>query len=273
MNIFERQTKEMLIPPGFHAVTIPVDARASASLNWEQAIQEAEFFASSGFQLVFDLDLGLFSNLSHPLSHQAQFAALKLSIDHFSTTLLERFGHLCAGIILVKDLLPLKHDAKTTSEYLALLVDQLPSDLSVFALYDAKNTSPAAFALYTRKDFYERVTLAVRSSPFPLYGAVWEDDHPADISIGRTHVHKKAVQPEYGVVLLDEPDDASKEELEKILTQLLESNRSFKIIPELRLAAEWDELHTLYIPKQKLSEQGMRMLQGFIAAGGNVETV
>lgn len=90
------------IPFGFDAVTIPLDGRVQTDLNWENARQKALQAIEKGYAIMWDLDLGLFNRLFHPLTHQSQFLSLTLSLEHFRDSLWKELKSHSLGITLFR---------------------------------------------------------------------------------------------------------------------------------------------------------------------------
>ncbi len=88
-------------------VIIPLDGTSLSQLNWDNSLQKAAKCIESGYKIVFHLDLGLFDQLHHPISHEGQFQALKLSCRHFREVVIEKFGNAILGVILYQGAFPL----------------------------------------------------------------------------------------------------------------------------------------------------------------------
>jgi len=90
------------IPIGFNAVRIPIDGTLQADLNWKDAHQAAEHYINKGLKIFWEIDLGLFHHLKHPLNNQTQFLSLSLSLEHFRDTLWKQFRSETAGLCLYR---------------------------------------------------------------------------------------------------------------------------------------------------------------------------
>lgn len=100
-RIFEGSAQEE-VPPDFNAVTIQLDGRLQADLNWKKARQQALIAVEKGYALMWDMQLGLFTELIQPLTHQAQFLSLTLSLEHFLDSLWKEFKSHTIGISLFR---------------------------------------------------------------------------------------------------------------------------------------------------------------------------
>jgi len=90
------------IPEGFNAVKILLDGRTTSDLNWNHAKSLALRYSEQGLKLFWEMDLGLFSGLTQPLSDKTQYASLGIAIDHFRDTLWKEFQHETIGICLFR---------------------------------------------------------------------------------------------------------------------------------------------------------------------------
>lgn len=90
------------IPSWANAVCIPLDGRMSSDLNWTKQIQFARECSSTGIQILWDLDLGLFQSLQFPLKHQGQYRSLGLALEHFRNTIWSQFENSTFGISLYR---------------------------------------------------------------------------------------------------------------------------------------------------------------------------
>lgn len=100
--IFDANNFTENIPVGFNVVRIPIDGKLKADLNWDLAHQAALRYIEKGLKIFWEIDLGLFENLTHPLANQAQFLSLCLSLEHFRDTLWKQFKSQTVGICLYR---------------------------------------------------------------------------------------------------------------------------------------------------------------------------
>lgn len=91
------------------AAIIPLDGSIKSHLNWSDAFQIADTCIEKGVKIIFNLELGLFNGLEHPLPHQGQFQALTLSCDHFRREAVPRFGNSLLGVILYQGAMNTTH--------------------------------------------------------------------------------------------------------------------------------------------------------------------
>ncbi len=100
-RIFEGSWQTHL-PSGFDAVTIDLDGRVQSDLDWKKAREEAQRAVEKGYALMWNIELGLFQKLTQPLTHQAQFLSLTLSLEHFRDSLWKEFKMQTVGISLFR---------------------------------------------------------------------------------------------------------------------------------------------------------------------------
>lgn len=83
---------------GCNTVKIRLDGRLKAELDWKGAGEMARRYVEQGLSLFWELDLGLFSQLPMPLSHQTQYLSLGISLDHFRESLWNEFASSSVGV-------------------------------------------------------------------------------------------------------------------------------------------------------------------------------
>ena len=99
-RIFEGNPEHLV--EGFDAVVIPLDGRLQADLKWDEARRKASQAIENGYDILWSLDLALFSGLAQPLVNQQQFLTLSLSIEHFRDTLWQEFKAKTMGLSLFR---------------------------------------------------------------------------------------------------------------------------------------------------------------------------
>lgn len=165
------------------------------------------------------------------------------------------------------------------AEYLNLLTGSVPDTLSFFLMLDASEiTSDFLLAGLLNKEHFPRFHLVVkRRHPFfreEILGGelAWESEVQEKGMIGKVFKESSFVKPRLGFCLpsqsLCRPSLALS--LSQAFIYLQKQQKSFRIIPEVDLAAEWEGLDCLIIDTQLVNIQFKRKLQGFCAAGGTV---
>lgn len=101
-HIFDATYCGEAVPEGFDAVRIKIDGSVKADLSWKKEREAAVAYIQQGLRLFWEIDLGIFDTISHPLDHRPQFLSLALSLDHFRDTLLKEFSQKTIGLCLYR---------------------------------------------------------------------------------------------------------------------------------------------------------------------------
>ncbi|MDB6081578.1 MAG: hypothetical protein JWO53_850 [Chlamydiia bacterium] len=245
---------------GSDTTSITLNARMDSKLNWQKEQELVSLLREKNQKIIYFLDLGLFSELTQPLIHEAQFQALLLAIDHFVETFISPYEDCLAEVILCKESLPFHLstsdpilDRNQAADYLQLLVDHLPEEVIPYAILDASTLQdPLLVAQLTAKDSFcnGRLELIILNSPFPILS---EPPATAVLLPRLTVTTKDAYQ-------------GLREEIERLISQKI----PFKVISEDFLSIEWEGIDTLIVQEKGISLEGRRKLQGFTAAGGEI---
>lgn len=162
------------------------------------------------------------------------------------------------------------------SEYLSLLSAGIPDSLPIFLMLDASNIDDSfLIAQLLNKEYFIRFHLGVKGfSVMSHEGEIaWEGNCLEKDVISREI--KKPTKSERYKLALCLPSGviyrpSATEALNQALITLHKFTLSFRIISEINLAIEWDELDYLIVDSRFVSFQFKRRLQGFCAAGGSV---
>lgn len=101
LRIFEGD-EQSSDPTGFDAVTIHIDGRTKSDLDWKNAHVQARSAIEKGFSIMWNIEMGLFQELTQPLTRQSQFLSLTLALEHFRDTLWKEFKEHTAGLTLYR---------------------------------------------------------------------------------------------------------------------------------------------------------------------------
>jgi hypothetical protein len=271
LKIFDRQNPQEPIPEGFTAANILVDARPASSLNWTKETQEAELLIKNGYRICFELDFGLFGPTFKGIAHQGQFQTIVLALDEFRNRLLNRFEEHVEAVILYRSTCPFTsiHERDIQMDYLDLLRQELPDTLITLLLFDCTSMQDAfSFARLFSPDRFSLFTLALTNAPLLLSSACWNNGNALLGYIGRDLAQNTPKKCSKGLLL--PRFTSNSDSLKPLLDSLVTNNELFKIISEDNLALEWDGLDVLYVQKTCLEATSLRMIDGFIAAGGVV---
>lgn len=272
---------------GYNTVSIDLDGKVSADLDWSLAEKMAQKVVEEERMIIWNLDLGLFHQLKASLSNQSQFLSLLLSLEHFRDTLWVRFKNQTVGVCLYNgpanfaqqlfwddhlqtNYLNWKTKCTTfeendsywkklfardaAAEYLHLLVNQMPDALQFFAVLNVLPEIPLHLQLQlTHRERFDRFHLIIKNCKL---GSFLTEESKIAICL-----------PGYQVV-----DPACFYELEEVLQNFLAQQIKFRMIPENDLINEWHGLDYIVVMPLTITAAGKRKLQGFCAAGGTVVT-
>lgn len=293
------------VPERFNAIVIQLDGRMRADLAWNEAKQVAFEAIQKGLFILWEIDLGILSQLPFPLDHQSQYAALRLSLEHFRDAIWKEYHEHSLGVSLYKGtgdfsahfqwndsyVENLKEWEKERSseidvlsifcrevvvEYIALLSSCLPDTILKYLeieipegsdlLWEAQVFDPEAF---------EQFNLIIKNGSLPLQGIGWGKSLPWGYCGSVLPLFNGREEEKVGLCLpaQNKYNIQVCYELEKILKGLMSSKVSFRLISEDHLTTEWDGLDEIIYIEKGLSGQGRRKLQGFTAAGGTVRPV
>lgn len=213
---------------------LTLDASLASDLQWEQEV--------SAPHILWELDFSI-TQLSPP-----HLASHQLAVKHFVETVWEAHQEKTLGVILYKGKKPL-FPLEAFAEYLHHLAALLPDEVPPFALFDCPGDP-----LHFSKEIFPHIHLGFRHSPFGILE--WgETFRPLryDMSLG--------------VLLPLREKGVAFEMLQKRLASV---QVPYRMIAEPYLTEEWDELDELIVFPDLISPWGLRMVQGFEAAGGKV---
>jgi len=265
------------------SITISLQAGVKADLDWTQAIGKAHEASEQGNKLFWELELGLFNKLLHPLAHQSQFLSLALSLDHFRERIWEEFGPVSEGVSLYtgnidysktfpwddaqhanflgwckEHACPENERSKAlycrdaATDYLRLLAARLPDAIPTYVTLNADRVDDLEVtAQLLNVECYEPIKLKIFNSPFGN----------ADSTIAL------CIPPSTSTLSKAPPN------LKEALQTLIAKNLRPRLIPEENLISEWDGLDTLLVCSDYVTASGRRKLLGFCAAGGQIVTL
>jgi hypothetical protein len=281
--------------------TIRLDGAFSSSLDWKQERKEALSALASGKRVLWHLDLGLFQRLLKPLSDQGQFLNLCLALDHFKDKIWKEFHRFSHGVLLYRIpgnfLQSFFWDAEQLNNLRGWIRERFSSwecfcsEVSVSSA-SFEELTPAAletsengrfllqlFARDVATDYLSQLCFRLPSE-IPAYVDFesWPQDDWLKLLLTHPERYKQME------LLSDHPWRLNEEKkmgicmppLSVVQPSLLKPFESFiarsdlKWIPEEMVTASWDGLDQLIYSSAVISQQGLRKIQGFRAAGGEV---
>lgn len=243
-------------------ISILIAAKSGDDLTWSQEYAEALAAKESGKRILWVLDLGI-DPICSPLTDEAVFAQRALALTTFSK-FLAPFLDVTEGVVLAKSLLfRLWHERDSHEETLGTPDDSFKSRLKSMTLF--------ADYLHRLASFLpEEVKVLVSIEE------AGEKRAEKEILLSKERFRHIVAQEERDVMVacvLPEDDlchQKTREGLEAMFAGLEKQNLVFRCIPEALLNEEWSGLETLVFYAPAMTRVGVRMAQGFTAAGGKV---
>lgn len=276
---------------------ISLEAGVRASLDWKEVEKEAFQAIENGRMILWEFELGLFTELPAPFSDEGQLQALKLSLEHFRKTVWSSFKSSTIGAIIYKGTADfsaqfpwnveeeiryqawLENDLDTPFlrrlfcqqicfDYLNFLFPSLPEDLLPFLFLDAQGLSFADFLSLTSRERFPHANLAITSDYFDQYSLIlpslrWKQEKVMQQPSQRVHLG----------VCLPSAQCRNEKVWNTAANALKELNTPFLVMTETHFPHEWDGIDEVIVFTEGISMQGRRKLNGFKAAGGWVREV
>ncbi len=272
---------------------VNLDGTTKSTLDWSKQRKIAE----GRNDILWNIDLGLFSRLPEPLSTQTQYQSLKLSLEHFCNTLWKEFRNETRGICLYKGPADFsigfpwdEGQKKNLAEWVLhgfgdaeTLLDEV--GVSTELLLENED-GRHLMSLYCRDVAGEYLDLISGYLPEGLdayisfdASAILDPVKRAQLITKERFPHLKIItdgQMESSVPIgicfpsVDVVRPSQYRVFKKVLGKLTSEKIEFRIIPEALLTSEWHGLDELYVSFETLSPQGKRKLLGFEATGGKV---
>jgi len=293
--------KDAEIPKDFNSIKIILNGRLDSSLDWKEKLDQADHYIKKGMNILWHLDLGLFEHLPEPISDQTQYLSLGLSIKHFRDKVWARFQSHTAGVVIYEGPIDLhsgvRWDQKLSDDfeavkksnptfninylstifsnqagmdYIDLLAGQMPGELPVSILMDASKINDFfLLAQLLSKERFDRLHRAISNSPLPF--ECFSNNIFATMSDGQLpKTDFKSINLGFCIPMRSQWFSEKILPTKAAFEKILEKNILFRVISEATLTTEWDGLDKLIVDEDALGPQGLRKLNGFIAAGGVV---
>ncbi|MDB2613856.1 hypothetical protein N9Y92_01705 [Chlamydiales bacterium] len=212
-----------------------LDGTYNASLKWK-----IPPFAE-GEKILWTLDLGL-DRLQFPLKDQAQFSGLKLSVNHFFDLIPEE--HILGVILYQGDLFDTFEKRNQMADYLDLLMESVPKNIPLHLEFNPGTKHPIRNRQFASQEVFHR---------FIVKGETDSKNAPL------------------GVLL--PPKEETRLEIYEELEKFVENQAPYRMIYESELINMWHGLDHLIIHPETITTEGLRMVKGFLAAGGELTRV
>lgn len=268
-------------------VVVPLVAGADSLLQWDRERQKARELVGQGYQLLWELQLGLFSSLAFPIGDQMQFHSLQLALRHFFATLWQEWSQDSVGVIVWRGEAGVWPQRLWNEEEELSFQDwgkEKGSDRSDYILqrqFDylrrltegTEETAPLYVALSLQVSLQKEISwlhparvapfvLALTPQQLPWGGMHWDREE----GVFRTYTTS---QHTLGVCLppLGTPCDAN---YLQALSDLNKNKKSFRLLSEETLLQDLEGLDQILYCLKNITQEGERKLQGFAAAGGEL---
>lgn len=286
----------------FDAVNIIIDASPESDLKWPQLEGEIQAVLDLGAKLSFEFHFGL-KERNFIFQDRIGLFSRKVALGHFTDKFYSRYekdtvnATLYRGSIDFSALISkheetkenffswLKETFQTTDpsrqqldifstnllmEYLHLLGAGMADSLHLMALLQFRGDKrPSEIAELLSRERFPHISPAVRNSPIPFEGYNWGEGSFGIKGVISTSVISKpdVSEPTIGVIIPEE-GKVDYERLDGIIKDLNQAGKAFSIFPECLTTESWFGLDEIIAISDVLSEEGVRMLRGFNAAGG-----
>ncbi len=266
---------------------IPLGGKLDASLNWKKELEVAREAVSQNKQLIWDLELGLFSTLKCGLSEQGQFMSLSYALEFFRTEIWPEFKDFSLGVSLYQGPFPFNGSEaalqelrwafeewlerreetpflkryffhKTFCDYLNTLATLLPDEAVAFIKVQKNTLSFEEILYFSSKEFFAHFQVLLD----PLFLEEVKGILPSLI-----HVNSKKITRAVLLPSVELEGEIAWRKIESLLSQISDP---FLYLTENQLTHSWDGIDELFVFSQQLSPQAERKLKGFCAAGGSV---
>lgn len=290
---FNPMIQEDLLSPveKANAVIITLPAFIDHELNWEKQIELAR--EKKNLQIVWHVSFDYENKPFSPFD-PLYFNAFNLALEAFNQTVYPQFTKRTLGVCLYKGDLNLfsrlkkcaqlqehyeeflsdyKADPSSFlntlfglnvfSDYVHRLASILPESVFPFCMLDATSYPSSLAAMLLCKRRFEHFLVAVKNKHF-IRELNWQS--------GQINASYPISKPSIALAL---PSDFLMsaqilDELKKLSERLEQAHIVFRFIPEEYLNEEWHQLDEIIYLSSALTPKGLRMLQGFEAAGGSL---
>lgn len=285
-------------PDSYDAINIVVDGSPSADLSFnglESKIEEALQYEK---QICIELFLDLFDehfSFADPLQFSIRKKALEALLECIPEEKVEHIilfrgpidftSHIKRNAQVEEDYELWKKDlesfqieeehllhlysAKLLSDFFHSLCSILPDHIKGALLFSIPAfLEMGKVAELLSEEIFSHLEVGIKNPKFFMEGICWGNGagthhlsyRPAKITYSEDEVKTAVVLPLLG--------DCNYKRFEKMCLHLIEQNIPFKIIEENLLNEKWFQIDTIYFDEEATSFDGMRMVDGFIAAGG-----
>jgi hypothetical protein len=241
---------------------------------WREERLLAERCKRENGRILWELDFG-FQTAPVAFDDPALFFSLSLAIQQFSKAFEADFSEISEGVVLYRGDLNIQEKILWSGS----LKDHYEEWLEQINGEDLLHYQ-RLFSFNVIAEYLHRLASFLPDSLKPIC-SFHVPQNLSRISVAQllskerfTHLSVEPVQKEASVGLILPPDEiltpANLKKCDQLCLHLEKENLFFKIIPEAFLNEEWHGLETLIAIDSLVTPQGRRLLQGFMAASGDV---
>lgn len=282
------------------SVIIPVDGSPSSDLSFANVIPLVEKAIASEKKVCLELFLDLYED-NFSFHDELSYSVRKKSIEALFTTLkaipIETFSH----IILYRGSLDFSHQiqsnaqtkiqftewvnlvnadieldhlhhlfsANLLSTFLHSLGTLLPESIKPVALFSLPQFLPVGkCAEILSEETFPHIEVGLKNPKYFIEGVCWGDGCGSSRLICKNLASIITEDDVKTAVILPFIGKVDYTRFEQVCIQLQQSNTPYKIIEENLLNEKWHEIDTIIFDQQNTTFDGNRMVNGFIAAGG-----
>ena len=265
-------------------ICISLAAGIKDSLDWQEEINSADIYVSSDAHIMWDLQLGLFSELQSLNENSMELKSLHLALEQFSSSIWDLYEKQSAGVVLYRGRLDISKEvhkfAGSETEFIEWLsvIGVTPENADArelyFSLYSVHLATeylqrlaphlPIAASTYLILEIDPKLSLAMQA--FMLNQERF--GHLRPLVIGSSHNIYPAATLGICLPPLAESYSTLYSVLEPLFQNLQEKNIQYRLIPEESLTALWQGLDEIIVQTATMTSITKRKLQGFAAAGG-----
>lgn len=217
--------------------SIPLDTSLRSDLTWDIKNEDPH--------IIWELDFAI------QTLNPAHLASYQLAVRSFIERIWDKHQESTLGVILYKGEIP-PFALEDFADYLHHIAAQLPDEVPPFALFNCPG-DPLKFS----KEIFPHIHLGFPSG-----------------SIGAIQWGERLIPRRYdakiGVVLPLREKGLQFDAVDQCLYFLDQKKIPYRLIAEPYLTEEWDDLDEIVIFSTLVSAWGLRMIQGFEAAGGRI---
>ncbi len=230
--------------PDANALWIELPCQPQHDLNWARQLLVAK---ESGRKIVWYFNLGL-EDPFFPITDELRFASIALALQQFTKEVWPVFQEQTLALSLYRG--PIVDFVI----YFQMLAHKLPDEIPIWLLFEIGQHVSVSEALQkVYLEGFEHFKIAIKGKALPIDGYRWDEEK----------ITSHFVESTTGAVYPADVTAASN------IHRLLDKE-PVRVVFEAYLSEQWEGLDRLLVMPDSLTVQGKRMVQGFLATGGEV---